>query len=221
MKKLISLLIVLLITSVSFGQFYPFNPFPNHRIQTNVSSVNIDQDFIAQFSVTAANAVAASTTGVHAAVTDTGGAQTITTAITSPAVPRNVTATAGGTATDIKAIQVIVTGKDYANATIIDTLTAFTENTAATIQGTKAFKTVTSIYIPAHDGTGATTSIGWGNKLGLPVKLAHNTVLFAFLNNTKEGTAPTVAVNSSVLSKNTVTLNSALNGSKVDVYFIY
>jgi hypothetical protein len=70
------------------------------------------------------------------------------------------------------------------------------------------------------DGTGATISIGWGDKLGLPLKLSHNTVLFAFLNNTLEGTAPTVTVSSSVLSSNTIDLNSALNGTKVDVYLI-
>jgi hypothetical protein len=126
----------------------------------------------------------------------------------------------GGTAGDIKAISVIVYGKDYANSAVRDTLPAFTVNTAGTVQGTLAIKTVDSVYIPVHDGTGATTAIGWGDKLGIPYKLNHNTVLFAFLNNTKEGTAPTVVTNSSVLSKNTIDLNSALNGTKVDVYLI-
>ena len=60
------------------------------------------------------------TTAVHAAtaVLASGGPQVITTGITSPAVPRNVTATAGGTAGDIKAVQVTVTGTNMAGAVI-------------------------------------------------------------------------------------------------------
>ena len=50
------------------------------------------------------------TTAVRAAVTDTGVQQVVTASITNPAVCRNVTATAGGTAADIKAIQVIAGG---------------------------------------------------------------------------------------------------------------
>ena len=52
------------------------------------------------------------TNAVHAAaaVLASGGPQVISTAITNPVIPRNVTATAGGTAGDIKAVQVTVTG---------------------------------------------------------------------------------------------------------------
>ncbi|MNR21829.1 hypothetical protein D3C85_1387520 [compost metagenome] len=74
--------------------------------------------------------------------------------------------------------------------------------------------------IPAHDGTGATTSIGFGAKLGLPYKLAHNTVLHAFRGDTREGTAPTVTTSATAVESNTVTLNSALNGTAVDVYLM-
>lgn len=222
MKRQLNFLIIILFafffTNIN-AQKYPFNP-AGQKIKTDVSSANLDRGFIGHFEVVAAKADAASNTGVHAAVTDTGAGQTVKTSITSPDVPRNITATAGGTAGDIKAISVIVYGKDYSNTAVRDTLPAFTVNTAGTVQGTLAFKTVDSVYIPVHDGTGATTAIGWGDKLGLPYKLTHNTVLFAFLNNTKEGTAPTVVTNSSVLSKNTIDLNSALNGTKVDVYLI-
>lgn len=65
-----------------------------------------------------------------------------------------------------------------------------------------------------------TVSIGWGDKLGLPYKLAHNTVLAAYLNNVREGTAPTVTVDADEIEKNTIDLNSALNGSPVDAYLI-
>lgn len=157
------------------------------------------------------------TTAVHAAVTDNGSPQTITTGITSPAVPRNITATAGGTAGDIKAIQVVVNGTNAAGDTITETLPAFTVDTAGTVVGNKAFATVTSVVIPAHDGTGATTAIGTGAKLGLGVYLTRNSVGNAYLNGVKEGTAPTVAASASALESNTVTLNSALNGTAVVV----
>lgn len=160
---------------------------------------------------------AASNTAVHAAVTDNGTEQTITTGITIPDVPRCVTATAGGTATDIGAIQVTVNGTNAAGAAISEVLPAFTVDTAGTVTGSKAFATVTSIVIPAHDGLGATTAIGTSDKLGLGAHLARNTVLAAFLAGTKEGTAPTVAVSASALESNTVDLNSALNGGEVIV----
>lgn len=155
------------------------------------------------------------TTAVHAAVTDTGVPQTITTAITNPPTPRNVTATSGGTAADIKAIQVVVNGTDAEGKTIQETLPVFTENSATTVVGSKAFATVTSIVIPAHDGTGATTAIGLGAKLGLGARLSRNTVIAAFLGGVKEGTDPTVAASASAIESNTVTLNSALDGSAV------
>lgn len=169
--------------------------------------------FSYNFGSPALGAVAA----VRAAVTDNGAEQVITSSITNPAVPRNVTATAGGTADDIKAIQVVVAGTNVYDEAITETLPAFTVNTAGTVVGSKAFKTVTSITIPAHDGTGATTSVGTGAKLGLPYKLSRNSVLAAFLNGVKEGTDPTVAVSSSAVESNTVSLNSALDGNVVIV----
>ena len=103
---------------------------------------------------------------------------------------------------------------------ISETLTAFTVDTAGIVTGAKIFKTVTSISIPAHDGTGATTAIGFGSKLGLPYKMSRNTILATFLNNTKEGTAPTVTVSSSVLASNGATLNSSLAGTIVGFYLM-
>ena len=63
-------------------------------------------------------------------------------------------------------------------------------------------------------------SVGFGSKLGLPFKLAHNTCLYAFLDNTKESTAPTVTVSSTAIENNTITLNSSLAGKVVDAYFL-
>lgn len=197
---------------------YPFNPNLDHRIQGSTGSVpTLAQRYIAHYQKSPA---LGATTAVHAAVTDNGGVQTITTGITNPAVARNITATAGGTAGDVKAISVTITGTNLEGEVITEVLPAFTVNTTGTVVGSKAFKTVTSISIPAHDGVGATTAIGTGAKLGLHHCLDHNTVLFAFLTNVKEGTPPTVATDADEVEKNTVTLASALDASVVDVYYL-
>jgi len=161
-------------------------------------------------------------TDVHAAVTDTGVLQTITTGITDPSPCRNLTATSGGTAGDIKAIQITVTGTNLADDVITETLPVFTVNSATTVVGSKAFKTVTSISIPAHDGTGATTSIGSGAKLGIAHKLGVNSLLDGqvYFNGSVEGTEPTVAGSATLTESNTVTLNTALDGSDVEFFYI-
>jgi hypothetical protein len=177
---------------------------------------------IRQFHAAAADAVAADADGAHAAVTDTGEEQTITEDITNPAISRNMTATAGGTTADIGAIQVTFIGTNDDGEEITEILPPFTENTAGTVSGSKAFTTVTAIVIPAHDGTGATTAIGWGDVLGLPWLLSRKTNLYkqTFLNNVAESTEPTITVSASAIESNTIDLNSALNGTAVDAYFI-
>lgn len=159
----------------------------------------------------------ASTTGVHAAVTDTGVQVVVTTAITNPVVPRNISATAGGTATDIKAIQVVIAGTNILDEVISETLPVFTVDTAGTVLGDLAFKTVTSITIPAHDGTAATTAVGFGDKLGFPDAAAVRKIRATYLANTIEGTAATVVADGDEIEKNTVDLNSALNATQVTV----
>ena len=200
--------------------FYPKNPGLGQVVQSDVSGENPDRSFIAHLEWTAAEAVAALTTGVHAAVTDNGAQQVITTAITNPGVPRNITATAGGTAGDIKAITVTVEGTNINDAAISEVLPAFTVDTAGTVVGSKAFKTVTKITIPAHDGTGATTAIGWGDKLGLPYKEEEIPCIAAFLNSVLESTAAAITASATAIESNTIDLNSALNGTKVDAYIV-
>lgn len=200
---------------------YPVDPAQANYIGGEAGCRVANGKRLANLNLTAAEAATASTTGVHAAVTDTAVQVTVTTGFTAPPYPRNITATAGGTAGDIKAITVTVTGTDEAGAVITETLPAFTVDTAGTVVGNKAFATVTSVVIPAHDGTGATTAIGFGDKIQMPHKLDRNTVIAAYLAKVKEGTAPTVAVSATVLSSNTCDLNSALNGTIVDIdYYV-
>lgn len=62
-------------------------------------------------------------------------------------------------------------------------------------------------------------SVGTTDALGLPYKLAHNTVQAAYLDNAKDA-GPTVTVSATALELNTIDLNSALNGKAVDAYLL-
>ena len=308
----------------------PYNHKMGQRMRTDVNRVYCDRAFNAHFQVSAANAVAASNTGVHAAMNLDTATQEIASGITNPAVPRNAIikgSLSGMTGT------VTLHGFNYADQVISEEIAL---NGANAVEGNKAFKSFTQIDLPAEthahakqveiatvvgtvtgagnatvvvtctgmtgspktisvavvesddaaavagkirtalgadaavialfdvggEGThitltrkiiaanianlnisidngtctGLTTaatsedtvagvaydtvSVGWGDKLGLPYKLAHNTVQQTFLNNTKEGTAPTVATDVANIEGNTVDLNSALAGQVVDVYLL-
>ena len=142
-----------------------------------------------------------------------------TTSITNPDVPRNITATAGGTGANVTAQQVVINGTDIEDQPLTETLPAFTAGSTGTVTGAKAFKTVTEIICPTI-GASTTLAVGLGAKLGLPRRLpGRNTVLAAFLNAVKESTAPTVTADATNISGNTVSLNSALNGTAVTCDF--
>lgn len=110
---------------------------------------------------------------------------------------------------------VTITGTNIDGAEIQEVIAL---NGANVVNGVKAFLTVTGITLPAYAVANTErVRVGTGAKLGLPVALSRNTVLFAFLAGAREAVAPTVVVDIDELEKNTVTLNSALNGSAVIV----
>lgn len=151
----------------------------------------------------------------------TGDYDIYTTGITNPAVPRTITATSGGTANDIGAVAVYIYGTDFAGNLIEEELPVFTVNSATTVESTQAFKTVTQVKIPAHDGANATTSIGYGNGFGLPYKLSHTVGMKLAIGGTEDANAPTYYTDATTLSKNYVAVNSSttLDGIKdVDIY---
>lgn len=189
------------------------------QVVSNVAGRIIEEARLLILRWTAAEAVAASNNGVHAAVQDNGALQTITTGIGALPCPRNLRAVPGGTAGDIKAVSITAYGKRN-GVSISEVLPAFTADSTNAVEGNKIFDSVDYYTQPAMDGTGATVSIGWGDKLGLPLTLERNTVLAAFKGDSREATAPTVAVSPSALESNSVDLNSALDGNKVEVYLI-
>lgn len=190
---------------------FPYDP-KGGGLQTDVPEIALDRAHLAHFQVSAADAVGTSNTGIHAAVTLGAEAQEITTAITNPAVPRSLIVK--GNAAGIIG-NVVFEGTNFANEPITETIAL---NGSTAVEGSKAFKTVTKYTLPpeTHAGTD-TVSVGWGDKLGLPYKLPFNTVLAAYLGGVKEAAAPAVATSGSALESNTSDLNSALNGTVVDI----
>jgi len=166
---------------------------------------------------------AAIATGETEAVDFTGGlspVDVITTGILPLSVPRNITATSGGTSGDIKAVQVTITGTNFNDEVITEVLPVFTVNTATTVVGSLAFKTVTSISIPAHDGLGATTEIGFGTKFGIPYLLEADELVIVKLFN-KAADTGTVTADAVYLEKNVFALNGTADGTKaIDLYII-
>jgi hypothetical protein len=192
---------------------YPKNIKLGQTTQTGVKRLAVDALSAVKYTVTPD---AAGRATIHAAVTLGEDAQTITTAITNPDVPRvlAVAGTATGTTPTGGEGAVLITGTDIADEVLTETITAVA---GQTVVGTKAFKTVASIGMPIGSGN---IAVGTTDVLGLPACLPFNTVLYAYLNEAREGTAPTVTVSATVAALNTVDLNSALDGSAVDVVFL-
>ncbi len=97
-----------------------------------------------------------------------------------------------------------------------------TPTDGGTTQGVKAFKSVTSVTGAGWvvDTGNDTVVVGFGDKLGLPFFGTVNTVLAAAIDGVREGTLPTVVRDADEIEKNTVELDSALDGSDVDVWLI-
>ena len=144
---------------------------------------------------------------------------TVTTFLAQPDVPRTISVLPLGTTASVPAGDVDIVGTDIADEVIADVVT-FEANAATGLSTTKAFKTITSVVFPIQDGAGATYDVGVSDGIQLPDKLSQNTVFAAYLANVRETTAPAVTYSATVLSQNTINLNSAHNGAAVLVDYL-
>jgi antitoxin component of MazEF toxin-antitoxin module len=209
---------------------YPFNPFKGQTIQTNTRDVVADIGYIANLAWTAVETAAADTDGIFDGIAaedgtadPAGKAVTATPAddefVAQPPCARNVTVTvAATTAGDVKAEAIVVTGENINGETITESFTPAAD-TPATLTGAKAFKSITSVVVPAQDGASVTVDVGFGQLIGLPYKLAKKRVLVT-LNDGVVDTAPTLAISSTALESNTVDFNGSLDGSVMDMSII-
>lgn len=209
--------------NIQFFGWYPFNPLLGSTMQDGVGN-SVDRGFIAHLAWSAAQAVAADPDGIFDNIPCSGDSAvtalpTAATFKNQPPCARNVVVTPAGTTASVKAVAVKITGTDISGAVITEDLTLTVDSLNPTT-GAKAFASITKVEIPAMDGAGVTLDVGFGDILGIPYLLTHNTVLAAYLNNVKEGTAPTVTVSATAMSENTIDLSSPLNGKVVDAYAI-
>lgn len=165
----------------------------------------------------------ASNTAVLSATSLSGaGATTIVDNITQPDVPRALSVTLGGTAGDIAAGTVVVHGTNVEGKPITDTFIT-TVDTANTITGNKAFKSITRVVVSKQDGNGATVAVGTRNVLGLNHRLFRNNTTVKVYSATAVSisgytgfalqAAPTVTANERDIELNTVVPATAPNGS--------
>ena len=167
--------------------------------------------------------IAAIATGETGVVPFAGGqmkVDIITTNLHDPKIPRSITATAGGVGADIGAVAVTVYGTNANDEAISEVLPAFTLNTAGIVKGALAFKTIQEVDIPAHDGLGATTAIGDGDKIGLNYKLARDTIAVAYFDNSSDMPPTSVTIDDTDLEKNVIQMKSALNAKQLDIYLM-
>ncbi len=164
------------------------------------------------------DAALGSTTYYEGAVAGTTGVQTITDfsswSKVKPDYPRNIVITPGGTTADVAAMSITVAGKDCDGGAITEDF-AFAANAATATTGNKAFAEITSVTIPAQDGAGATFDFGTGAKLGIGRCFEGTPAMIkARAAGSNEATAPTIAYDRDDVESNTISFNTALDGSK-------
>ena len=128
-----------------------------------------------------------------------------------------VTNTDDGNADTMGTIDIV--GTDIDDQVLTETITPVADTT---VQGTMAFKTVTSVTGVGWviNTVADTIEVGFGELIGLPDYLLHDTVLFVLYNNVREAVHPTVTSSTTVLALNTVDLNTALGGLVVVIYYL-
>jgi hypothetical protein len=134
--------------------------------------------------------------------------KTVTTGITNPDVPRNLTIK-GGDANVTG--NVVINGTDVLGAVLTETIAL--SGTSAVV-GTKAFKTVTSIVLPPYAAAGTeTVSVGVGVKLGLPVRIYNiNQKLYSNFNSAIDAGTQTVGAG---VAFSLYAVAGTMDGSKV------
>lgn len=196
---------------------YPYRFNMGQRIQTSASGVAADRGFIAH--LVWDDPVVADVDRILAAQATSDSEETVVDEfLAQPDYPRQISITPGGTTADVAAGNITVEGTDAAGNVISEDVAILADASTA-VYTTMAFATITSITFPQQDGAGATYDVGITDKLGIPYALTHDTILAAYRDGTREGTLPTVTMNAD-WKKNLIDLNSALNGTQVDVYLI-
>jgi len=202
------------------GSLFPFNTnwAALWKAQSDVGAINNNLKAVVEYDAGSPGAL-----DVDRIVVSTNmkvGAYTIAVGAPLGGGARNVTVThtqVGGVTDTLGTI--VVVGTDLNNETLTETIIP---SDGATVQGTRAFKTVTSVtgadWVIAEGND--TITVGFGDLIGLPDKLACNSVLYAIFNGVREATTPTVTFSATVLALNTADLVAVLDGSTVAIAYV-
>lgn len=183
------------------------------------NSQNLKAIYAVSFGFTSAKKKVANgtTTAVLAATATSLSAQTIT-GVTDPDVPRALSVTFGGTAGAFLDGAVVVTGYNVEGKVITENFQV-TASSTGTVNGSKAFADVTSVFIPAQAAATGTVAVGTQNKLGVFHRLFPNNTTVKVYQSTAIASAvtlqgvPTVVANGSLLELNLVTPLTAPDGT--------
>ena len=134
--------------------------------------------------------------------------------LVQPDFPRALSITGNQT----QAKTVVITGTDIRGNVISDSIVL---NNSSTVNGIKAFKTITSILFPTRTAGGDTVTVGFTDKLGLEMIPAITTAISAHHNGTLEGTLPTITRHATDISQNLADFNSACNADHDQLIVFY
>ena len=199
----IFLVLVLLMTGLSAAAWYPGVVAVRTMLLGYAESSDDDQIKIAS--------AGSFNSTTHFLMRNTGVGSSLF--LAQPDVPRNIIGTMNTSTTG----SLKLTGTDFDGVAITENLTWAGETGIKA--STKAFKTVTRVD-GTCTGTTAQFKLGTGDLLGMRTTLATNTVIFCALNGTREATAPSVTVSSTVLSLNTIDTSSAPAGKATKIWYI-
>jgi len=192
-------------------------------IITGSTSTAQDARLVPTYVAEYTNPVVADVDAIIATLGSTAGIQTLTGASLDGVVgagaiphPRNLVIVLSSHV-DWDATTAVIIGTDIDGAALSEDF-AIPNAGNATVTGAKAFKTVTSVVIPAQSGTGGTATIGTGIKMGLP-KLAKaragNVNVFSEIGaNSPVGVTGTFVGPATGLPYGTYAPSSAADGTK-------
>jgi hypothetical protein len=135
--------------------------------------------------------------------------------------PRNVIITHTTDTTTDTLGNAVVTGTDYNDEVITETLTVAADST---VVGTKAFKTITSVVTASWvqaGGVSDTIEVGFDTLLGLARKLSAASQVFMTTVAGVTVLPSAIAVDADVISENTVDLSGATYDGSKEIRAIY
>lgn len=184
--------------------YYPYKPEPAKPLQGDGGKAvaGLTLGVVAVYEITPATSGSASILPM----TPVSGSQILTSGFSQPDVPRVLNAIGSDAGTSGS---VVVQGKDIADQTISDVL--YVSGSASAGEGSKAFKSVLQITLPATSGS---IAVGTTKKFGIPHLIESGSALVLKQVFDNQADSGTWAYSSGSLSANTYTPAGTPNGAK-------